>query len=309
MLKTNYLQLNILIVLCTFQVLCDSKSIRDTATDQKLTRIIVDETTIDENKRAIQNCDQLPQIVLAELLGEAYNSRYMSINWPINTDDNHENARNSYSVMKRKVENIPSFYVEETHTTELSEKPAWDVKGYTDELQSVKQRRRKRAAIAEIENSMKSANIKLDDEETRTEITNVDVEESTATFNDTVDDETFARIKRAYGRSGSSAAGQNDNKRLYPWKCDAKIKWVDLGPDYFPRFLRTVECTKHYCWYKAFVCKPKSFAVKILHRRKGMCADAENLRKISSFDFRGEFGELWKWEEVAINFCCDCAVA
>lgn len=309
-MKTNYLQLNILIVLCTISVQCNSMSIRDSITTKTLMHAVVDEKSAE--KRALKECDELPPKILAELLGEAYNSRYMSIKWPMDNDAG-ENERNVYSVMKRKVESVPSFYVDEKHTIELSEKPAWDVKGHVTELeaQRAKRRRKKRSPIS----ATRDNGPKLqDNDSTSTEIEH-QIQDYTAlfgtethsnAFNETDDEQTTARNKRAYSRSSSS---QSDNKKLYPWKCDAKIKWVDLGPDYFPRFLRTVECTKHYCWYKAFVCKPKSFAVKILHRRKGKCADAGNLKRISSFDFHGEFGEVWKWEEVAINFCCDCAIA
>lgn len=284
-------------MLCLFHTVCISKTLSESSTSSSsslptssssssstiLRRMIVDEVSREsDDDKLKRQCEELPKIVLAQLLGEAYNSRYMSINWPISSDEN-DDQRNEYSVVKRRVDNVPSFYVEEKHTMELSDKPAWDL----DDAE----------AIAEIENLSKRR---------RRRKRLVPIDANSATDQSFADDSS-ERNKRAFGRSGSNAAsGAN---KLYPWKCEAAIKWVDLGPDYFPRFLRTVECTKHYCWYKAFVCKPKSFAVKILHRRKGMCANAENLRKISAFDFRGDFGELWKWEEVAINFCCDCTIA
>lgn len=282
-------QLNALMIMCTLRSVCNSKSVSETS----MTRMIVDEVTDDSKQEAIKRkCEELPKILLAQLLGEAYNSRYMSINRPITSDDGsyvNDNDRNAYSVVKRRVENIPSFYVEEKHALELSEKPVWDIREHTIEELRASKVRRKRLAPIEPSETLPPSN-GLDE----------------VAINGT---DTQARNRRAYGRNGSSGSGKNDPNKLYPWKCDATIKWVDLGPDYFPRFLRTVECTKHYCWYKAFVCKAKSFAVKILHRRKGSCADAENLRKITTYDFRGEFGEIWTWEEVAINFCCDCSMA
>lgn len=240
------------------------------------------------------DCAELPEIVLAELLGEAYNSRYMSVNRPVTDDDEHAYDRNAYKVSKRKVESLPSFYVEDS--IDLSEKPAWDIRGHIGnvDLQLSKRRRRKRAvSIVNDHQKIEPENaLKVDYEQLNE--TNANPSESTI------------RNKRAHRRNGSQRTSDDD---LRLWRCDASIKWVDLGPDYFPRFLRTVECTKQFCYYGLYECRAKKFAVKILHRRKGVCADASNLRKISSFEFRSPHGELWKWKEVAVNFCCDCVVA
>lgn len=289
----------LVILLCVFCVDCASKSIdaENQSSPQAETRTIVNADDNEERKK----CGELPVIILAELLGEAYNSRYMSVKRPLDEDEGRSDYSNAYPLSKRKAENLPSFYVEERHSIELSEKPAWDIRAHIEDFepQLSKKRRRKRAiSIMNDQQALQPANA-----------SNM----QTKQIDEVEDDALTTRNKRATGRNGAfSSAGQHkndNNKKLYPWKCEAKIKWVDLGPDYFPRFLRTVECTKHYCWYKAFVCKPKSFAMKVLHRRKGICADAANLRKISSFEFRNEFGEVWKWEEVAVNFCCDCTVA
>lgn len=299
MFKKQKIHLSMLIVLLLLRVQCDSKSVSGSAASTKLTRVN------GNNKSSIgNNCQELTDTILVELLGEAFNSRYMSVNRPIASDEvplkyEDDSQRNSYSITKRKVEDIPSFYVDERHMLELSEKPAWDVKTHVETLtdtQSAKKRRKRSVPeLKPVENTLP------DDHSTSTTVSN-DLSE--------VDSEA-ARFKRAYGRSGSTAASSSngDNRQFYPWKCEAVVKWIDLGPEYFPRYLRNVECTKHYCWYKVFMCKPKSFAIKILHRRKGKCADAGNLKKMTSYGFSSQYGEVWRWEEVAINFCCDCAVA
>lgn len=90
-----------------------------------------------------------------------------------------------------------------------------------------------------------------------------------------------------------------------PWECQATVKWIDLGLDYFPRYLRSVECTKHDCWYGKFVCKARSFTVKLLRRKQGKCAYQN--RREGVVGLPQELKELWVWEERAVNFCCDCA--
>lgn len=105
-----------------------------------------------------------------------------------------------------------------------------------------------------------------------------------------------------------SAAAADALRR--PWACQAHIRWLDLGADYFPRFLRTVECAKQSCWYGHFTCRPRSFLVRLLRRRSGECAPAAGGGEPLMDDgyMPGELRELWTWEERAVNFCCDCAV-
>lgn len=305
MFKHINLRLNFLVVLFSLQVICDSKAIKDTAKLTKVLEIVEDDKNNAEVNKNNIKCEQLPPLILADLLGEAYNARYMSINWPVMDDDqiyskNGDSERTAYSYNKRNANDQPEFYVDETFVSELNDKPAWEVNHALEIDPNIKSRKRrstrKKAALA-----------MTSDFQTRDETITNEFENASTNSNITEHiDDLSGRNKRAYGRGSLNS---DNARKQYPWKCESRIRWVDLGPDYFPRYLRTVECTKHYCWYKAFVCKAKSFAVKILRRRKGLCADAANLKKISAFDFRGDFGEVWKWEEVAINFCCDCAIA
>lgn len=96
---------------------------------------------------------------------------------------------------------------------------------------------------------------------------------------------------------------QKRQNRGDPWKCERKVKWVHLGPDYHPSHLRTVECTRPKCYYQQYNCKPRHFAVHILQRRRGACADAKDLKM---FGFAGKYAEVWVLVEIAVNFCCDC---
>lgn len=118
-----------------------------------------------------------------------------------------------------------------------------------------------------------------------------------------LDDANVTRVQRSNTRKRSEEPSQQKSKR--PWECEAKIKWLDLGLDYYPRFLRTVECTRHSCFYGHFTCKPRSFTVKILRRKRGECVQTKN--NIGIDGLHGDLKELWIWEERAVNFCCDCS--
>lgn len=218
-------------------------------------------------------CMVLPPTVLSDVLGPAYNSRYMSIENPIEDDDSdYEESYNKYVVqsapMKRKINSYRPFYVDDTYVSQISDRPAWEVK------HSMTQTRDKR---------------EMSDGE------NVSVN---------VNEEKLRFIRNVNSRNGVPIPPKGER----PWKCESQIKWLDLGSDYFPRYLRTVECTKQFCWYGHFACRPRSFTVKILRRRNGECVSSDNLHKIGIDGIPGELRELWIWEERAVNFCCDCAI-
>lgn len=222
---------------------------------QKLAKLIVET----EHTSVIKsNCGNLPSTVLTDVLGAAFNSRYMSIEPPRYLEEDMDNMhQNSYSV-KRNSELVQPFYVDDTFALEISDKPAWEVKHASEDPSG------------------------------------------SQVFRNLVSSIQSDRSKRDVRRGNKNM--RNDR----PWECEAKIKWIDLGPDYFPRFLRSVECTKKKCWYNHYVCQPRSFTVKLLRRRNGECVQNSHLNRITNDELPGEFNELWVWEERAVNFCCDC---
>ncbi|XP_033150573.1 protein trunk [Drosophila busckii] len=108
---------------------------------------------------------------------------------------------------------------------------------------------------------------------------------------------------------GGGGYGKQEVFRARPWECSAVINWIDLGINYFPRYIRTIECVAKKCWYGHFKCKPKSFTIKVLRRKPGSCIHvSEKLVLITSDKFLNEYAQLWIWEEIAVNFCCECVM-
>lgn len=102
---------------------------------------------------------------------------------------------------------------------------------------------------------------------------------------------------------------KSDIFKSRPWECLSKINWIDLGVHYFPRYVRTIECTSKKCWYGHFNCKPKSFTIKVLRKKIGSCIRvSEKLVMMTADALLTEYTELWIWEEIAINFCCECVM-
>lgn len=72
------------------------------------------------NRRKMTSCSQIPDEVLGEILGPAYNSRYMSIDIPPEVDTNQQNPG-----IKRAPATIPEFYVDDGFSREFGDIPAW----------------------------------------------------------------------------------------------------------------------------------------------------------------------------------------
>lgn len=180
-------------------------------------------------------CTELPSEVLKNILGGAFNSRYMSITPPM------ENG-NSNDKLKRESAVVPPFYVDQDFAQELgSNEPAWTV--HHSDLRN--------------------------------------------------NDNTRSKRRTTISRQ---------------WDCEAKIAWSDLGLDYYPRYLRSVECLSKSCWYGHYACKPRSFTVKVLKRRRGQCVFSDGKSKVGIDGLPRDLKELWVWEERAVNFCCDCSL-
>lgn len=112
-----------------------------------------------------------------------------------------------------------------------------------------------------------------------------------------------ANIMKRLSRHSNSS---NKKKLFKPWECKSEIDWIDLGINYFPRYLRSVKCIKKDCYYGHYTCMPRSFTVKILKRITGKCAKIS--KKFIKHPRMVNY-EWWVWEERAINFCCDCTIA
>ncbi|XP_053698612.1 protein trunk [Sabethes cyaneus] len=222
-----------------------------------------------------KDCVELPEPILSDILGPAYNSRYMSIDKPPVMEDEPISGEGGNAKRGLSKPLYPSFYVNENHLAEIGTDPAWEVKHAKD-----------------------TTNLLL-------ETTQTSRSKRDTMFHKFLQDRSYDRQSRLthLGR------GMIQEPKLgsKPWECEGKIRWLDLGAEYFPRYLRTVECAKSRCYYGQYQCLPRSFTVKILRRRTGECVPRGHLKNVGVDGLPGELRELWIWEERAVNFCCDCA--
>lgn len=122
-----------------------------------------------------------------------------------------------------------------------------------------------------------------------------------------INDKKVVRVRDIFTQKST---GNPQISKTRPWECASKLTWMDLGINYFPRYIRSVECISNSCWYGHYNCKPKSFTVKVLRRKNGSCIRVnDKLLLLTSENFSSDYTELWVWEEVSVNFCCDCVTA
>ena len=116
-------------------------------------------------------------------------------------------------------------------------------------------------------------------------------------------------VKRSAPEKVLDALGQLGDTH-FKWHCEAPLRWTDLGPDYFPRYILSVDCNNSGCQGTRFKCEPRSFAIKVLRRRAGVCAPGFNVhkdtREIGSDQMPYSLRQLWVWEMRAVSFCCVC---
>lgn len=208
---------------------------------------------------------------LAKLMGPAFNPRYMSITEPA---DRHSDP----SSMKRGAEQEKlRFAVDDTFAQQISDQPAWEVDFVNSGLQD------RSSYLLEEENEEQ-----LDD--------------SSSNYKEaTEEQEDLANRDLRWAKWGQPTSGGGGRDKL-SWDCEMDLKWTDLGEDYFPRYLQTVNCGRTRCFNDRYRCKPKSFTLKFLRRHPGKCVN----RQDSGNGGTNSRWELWTWEERAVTFCCEC---
>ncbi|XP_046598872.1 protein trunk [Neodiprion lecontei] len=72
-----------------------------------------------------EHCRTIPEIVLRTVLGSAFNARYMSIIDPREISVRSEPIVSE--VVKRRINEIPSFFVDEEYNFAFSNDPAWEL--------------------------------------------------------------------------------------------------------------------------------------------------------------------------------------
>ena len=106
-------------------------------------------------------------------------------------------------------------------------------------------------------------------------------------------------LRRKRSRSRGSPVEIFSAEIPLPWSCGSDIRWRNLGPDMYPRYVRDVQCGhQHSCWYGYYTCQPKYSSIRVLKRNRENCAPDSALPV--------QLRQQWIFEEVQITICCEC---
>ncbi|CAK9304383.1 unnamed protein product [Gordionus sp. m RMFG-2023] len=282
-------------------------------------------------------CQTTSTIDLTIMLGNAFNARYMSISRPSMYSQIQLNPSTRSIIPEFK-----GFINDEEYTLSDEILPFAVGPHYTKELVHVANKK-------EIKREIPRTFSKTTHRKTRINSTIISYSKlaqslSLTIYNNKSTSHINQRNKRSYYQPAHKTQRKNSkhspifsspkSENFKPWKCESKEIWKDLGPDHFPRYLRTIECITKKCFYSFYNCVPRAFTVKILKRRRKekagySCIDStsdeiqyenqyklaiENKGVMQNFynSFLGdgklqkEFMEEWLFEERSVVFCCDC---
>ncbi|XP_067931726.1 protein trunk-like [Watersipora subatra] len=190
-----------------------------------------------------EGCEERSEVDLKDLLGPAFNGRYMSVDKPVEVEEETANTEADAATGERMADGsgatavrVVPFHVEADFRRDLPHDFYLDISWYQEVVHTLSDNAAKLLRLA----------------------------------------------RNVVGEANT-----------LPWKCEAEIVWTDLGSNYYPRFLRNVQCTRDNCWFGHFKCRPKAFTVNVLKRARDSCKDSET-------------GQEWIFEERAVTFCCEC---
>ncbi|GAB6022803.1 hypothetical protein CHUAL_006901 [Chamberlinius hualienensis] len=142
--------------------------------------------------------------------------------------------------------------------------------------------------------------------------------ETAATFNDeqNSDDDDFAVEYNSQSRKKFDEMMKRKNSSNdLSWECKSEEKWLYLGENNFPPFIRTVVCTQKRCFKDHFSCRPMATSLSVLRRLKFSCVVQSihdmintyiNLSRNANAFIPNELREQWVLEEIAVTSCCVC---
>uniref|UniRef100_A0A5S6Q0Y4 TGF-beta family profile domain-containing protein n=1 Tax=Trichuris muris TaxID=70415 RepID=A0A5S6Q0Y4_TRIMR len=243
-------------------------------------------------------CPPTPRKVLLKVLGEAYNERYMSVDAPQSGYTNPKFGTLEHDLSARSSDRAPSS---------LNGDYAYRFR-LPFHVEPDYQRMKASSAYNE-------GILGLLGEEAAHKLNISSSNRAVAQLKPHPDSPTLHYAQAGTDFDLESSAALPEPLKL-PWTCDERVEWLDLGPNYFPRFLRNVSCLSTRCFYGHYRCKPRAFTVILLRKAAQTCVPI-NSAKLKELNLPVEllldnseqgWAELWLFNEVAVNFSCHCSV-
>ncbi|XP_072398815.1 uncharacterized protein [Diabrotica undecimpunctata] len=116
----------------------------------------------------------------------------------------------------------------------------------------------------------------------------------------TVPNEAFKRNFRTSTRSQSSPIYRTNNRAHC--SCEMNFQQVDLGREYYPRYVQTGICQSNSC-DKFYQCIEKVYKIKVLRKR-----EAKDGEETLSSGLPKPLRDFWVAETVPVGVSCECVL-
>lgn len=244
----------------------------------------------------VVDCEPTSDEELKSLLGSSYNARYMSLSRPIMQSSNPNDFSPKLLDDRLSIDykNSKGVVMPSTLNTDVET----NIKRQATEVTDQENRRLRRSdkfwesTVTNLNSPTKTKNEKFGSKEQLL----------------------FKRFKRQVlhplkAKSGNKRNPKNSPPHL-PWNCKQETRWVDLGADHFPRYLRSVKCSSERCFYGHYFCRPKTSPIRVLRRLAEKCQlfHPKTASNKTHFPQKPIFKEPWAFEQVDVSFFCECAL-
>ena len=98
-----------------------------------------------------------------------------------------------------------------------------------------------------------------------------------------------------------------------PWHCRPEYIWDDMGPDYYPRYIRRVICSHNSCFNPFYGCMERYVTIKILRRTNTACRPVYDVPVARDGSMKASpigpirYEQDWVFEERSQPLACECA--
>lgn len=102
----------------------------------------------------------------------------------------------------------------------------------------------------------------------------------------------------------SQDVGEEVMDAVIPCSCEAVEKLLDLGKEYFPRYLPSVGCNSRTCWRGPYRCKQRKYGVKVLKKQD----QADKINETRDLSLPESLRPIWKFVLMPVTVACVCSL-
>jgi hypothetical protein len=113
---------------------------------------------------------------------------------------------------------------------------------------------------------------------------------------------------RLYLHSTQTNRTGHGHSDTYPrpsdWQCRSENRWLNLGENYYPRFLKHVLCTSRFCYNDFYTCFPQYYPLTVLRKLQENEIPTRNETVLSALP--PPLRHTYSFEVIEVSVGCVC---